>query len=119
GQLAQNAMNFAAFGVLESHQFVVEIDGFERLQKQSLPRGTRAMNHARQLAALPHQHGDHEPLIANRDVFVLQYTFITVGLEEAFERILNRLLLLLDVAAYAIQVRARTIEHRTIGLNLA
>ena len=53
GQLAQNTEHLARLFLLQPHQLVVQIDGFERLQKQRLAGRTRAVNHARQLAALP------------------------------------------------------------------
>ena len=118
-QFAQNAEHLARFFFLQAHQFVVQIDGFERLEKQRLAGGTRAVDHAGQLAALAGNHRHHKALVADGDVFFLQNAFVAVGAQKALERFLNAFLLFLDLAAQAMQMRAGAIEHRSIGLDFA
>ncbi len=104
---------------LETHEFVVEVDGFERLEEQRLTGGARAVNHAGQFAALPGDHRHHVTLVANGDVLFLQHAFVAIGAEEAFERFLNALLLLLDLAAETMEMRAGAVENGSVRLNLA
>ena len=77
------------------------------------------MDHAGQLAALARNHRHHEAIVADGDVFFLQNAFVAVGAKEALERFLNAFLLLLDLAAKAMQMRAGAVENRSIGLDLA
>ena len=83
------------------------------------PGRTRAVNHAGQLAALPRNHRHHKTLVADRDVLFLQNAFVAIGAQKTFERFLNAFLLLLDVAAQAMQMRARAVEHGSVALDLA
>ena len=115
GEFAQDAKDLARFFFLQTHQFVVEVDGFERLQEQRLTGGARAVDHAGQLAALARDHRHHEAVVAERDVLFLQYALVAVGAEKALERFLDGLFLLLDFAADAMQMRAGAVEHRAIG----
>ncbi len=63
--------------------------------------------------------GHHEALVANGDEFLLQHAFLAMRAEEALERILNGLLLPLDVAAQAAQGHAGMVGNGAVGQNLA
>ncbi len=112
-------MDFAHLLFGEAHQFVVEVDGFERFDEQRVAAGTGAVDHAIQLAALPGDHRHHEALVADGDELLLQHAFFAVRAQEALERILNGLLLPLDVAAQAGQRHAGVIGDAAIGQDLA
>ncbi len=78
GHLAQDAMHFAHLLFGEPHQFVVQVDGFERLDEQRVAAGAGAVDHAIELAALPGDHRHHEALVADGDELFLQHAFFAV-----------------------------------------
>ncbi len=119
GHLHQDAVDFAHLLFGEAHQFVVEVDGFQRLDEQGMAAGTGAVNDAIQLAALPGDYRDHEALVANGDELLLEHAFLAMRAEEAFERILNGFLLPLDVAAQASQRHAGVVGNGAIGQDFA
>ena len=80
---------------------------------------TGAVNHAIQLAPLAGDYRHHETLVANGDEFLLQQPFFAVRLEKAFERLLDRLFLALDIAPQAGQRDAGVIGHAAVGKDLA
>src|SRR5580704_5377760 len=65
--LEENAMNLGEFIVEQPYQFVVLVDGFERLNKYGLAAGTRSVNHALHAAFLLDLYRNHEALTAYRD----------------------------------------------------
>src|SRR3954468_1953336 len=73
--LDKNAMDLAHLLFGEANEFVVEIDGFERLDEQRMPAGARAVDHAVELAPLSCDDGHDEALIADRDELFLQHAF--------------------------------------------
>ncbi len=77
--LHQNAVHLAHLLFGQPHQFVVEVDGFQRLDEQSVAAGARAVNDAIQLAALPGDDGNDEALVADGDEFLLQHAIFAVG----------------------------------------
>ena len=119
GHLQQDAVDLAHLLFGEAHQFVVEVDGFQRLHKQRVPAGTRGMNHAIDLAALSGNHRNHEALVADGDELLLQHAFLAVGAQEALQRFVNRFLLPLDIAAQAAQRDAGMVGHAAVGQDLA
>ena len=119
GEFAQDAEDFARFFFVEADEFVVEVDGIERFEEESLAGGTGAVDDAGEFAALAGDDGDDEAVVADGDVFFLQHTFVAVGAEEAFERILNASFLLFDVAAEAVEMGAGAIEDGAVGRDLA
>src|SRR5664279_2603397 len=119
GHLQQDAVDFLHLLLGEAHQFVVEVDRLQRLHKQRVPAGTGGMNHAIDLAALSGDHRDDEALIADGDEFLLQDAFLAVGAQETLERLVDGLLLALDVAAQAAQRDARMVGHAAIWQDLA
>ena len=103
----------------EAHQFVVEVDGLERLDEQRVAAGAGAVDHAVQLAPLPGDHRHHEALVADGDEFLLQHAFFAVRAQKALERFLDGALLPLDVAAQAGQRHAGMVGDAAVGQNLA
>ena len=63
------------------------------------PAAAGAMDDAIHAAFQTRDYRDHESIVANRDVLLLQHAFIPMGFEESFERLMNRFLLTLDIAA--------------------
>src|SRR5690348_52289 len=85
GQLAQNPEDFARFFFLKPDQLVIEIDRIQRLDEKRLARRARAVDYARQFAALPGDDGHDETLVADRHILFLQDAFITIGAQKALE----------------------------------
>ena len=111
----QDAVDFAVFLFLESDEFVVEIDGFERFQKEGLAGVGRSVDDAGEFAALPGDDGDDEAVVANRYVLFLQDAFVAVGADEPVEGIVNRPALLFHFAADAVEMGAGGIEDGAVG----
>ena len=119
GHLHQDAVDLAHLLFGEADQFVVEIDGFQRLDEEGVAAGAGAVDDAIHLAPLPGDEGHHEALVADGDELLLQDAFVAVLLEEAFERFLNGLLLALDIAAQAVEGDAGVIGDAAVGQDLA
>ena len=119
GHLEQDAVDLAHLLFGEAHQFVVEVDGLERLDEERVAAGTGGVDHAIDLAALSGDHRDHEALVADGDELLLQHAFLAVGAQEALQRFLDRLLLPLDIAAQARQRDAGVVGHAAVGQDLA
>ena len=105
GHFQQDAVDFAHLLFGEPDQLVVEVDGFERLDEERVAAGAGAMDDAVELAPLSRDHGDDEALVADGDELLLQNAFFAVRAEKALERILDGLLLPLDIAAQAVRGR--------------
>jgi hypothetical protein len=69
--LQQNAMNLRLLFLQQSHQLVVLLNSFERLNKHGLPAGTGAVHHALHAALLLNFYRNDEALAAYRNQFVL------------------------------------------------
>ena len=87
----------------EAHQFVVELDGFERLDEQRVAAAAGSVDHAVDAPLAAGDYGDDEAIVADGDEVFLQRAVCMMGAQEAFERMLDRVALLLAVAAQAAQ----------------
>ena len=114
----QDAMDLGLFFIQQAHQFVVLLDGFERLDKDGLSAGTGAVHHALHAALLLDFYRDHEALAADGDQFVLHRAAFGEFPQVAAQRFLNLAFLLLDLAANAAQFGRRAIVERAVGQNL-
>ena len=119
GHLEQDAVDLAHFLFGEAHEFVVEVDGLERFDKERVAAGTGGVDHAIDLAALSGNHRDDEALIADGDELLLQHAFLAVGAEEALERFVDGFFLALDIAAEAREGDAGVVGHAAVGQDLA
>ena len=111
--------HFALLFFAQAHQFIVQIDGFQRLDKQRVPAAARAMNHAVNLALLPGHDRHHEAIVPQRDEFLLQRAVVAMRPQESLERGLNLPLLAFDVAAQPMQRHTGIVGDRAIRKNLA
>ena len=114
----QDAMDLALFFIQQAHQFVILLDGFERLDKHGLSAGTGAVHHALHAAFLLDFYRDDEALAADGDQFVLHRAAFGEFPQVAAQRFLDLALLLLDLAANAAQFGRRAIVERAVGQNL-
>ena len=117
-QLFQDARDFGDFFVAQLDQTVIEIDRFERLDENRLPRGARAVHYARNGAALGSAHRNHEAVVAERDVvFALFARGLAARAQDAFERPPNFLARLGNPGADALQLRRSIVADFTVREN--
>ena len=64
-------MDLGLFFVQQANQFVVLLDGFQRLDKDGLSAGTGSVDYALDAAFLLDFDGDHEAFAADGDQFIL------------------------------------------------
>ncbi len=117
--LAQDAKDFALLFFAQPHKFVIQIDGIQRLDEQRLTAAACAVDNTIDPPLLPGNHRHNKPIIPNRDVLLLKYAFIAMRLQEAFERLMNRTLLLIDVPAQPVERDARIIGNGPVREHLA
>src|SRR6202789_991349 len=113
GEFAQEAMNFAELIISQTNQFVVEVDGFHRLDEKGVAGTAGSVNDAvdATLAAGDDRH--HKTVVADGDEVFLQ--ILVMGAKETFEGFLNEMALLLAFAAEAAQGYAGVIGQGSIG----
>jgi len=71
GHLQQDAMNLSLLFLQQSHELVILLNGFQRLDKDGLPARTRAVNYTLHSPLLLDFHRDDEALTPNGDQFLL------------------------------------------------
>jgi hypothetical protein len=67
-ELFQDARDLRQLVLAELDQPIIQIDSFERLDENGLPRSAGAVNHSRHGAAFRCSHGNHEAVVPQRDV---------------------------------------------------
>src|SRR5512143_880613 len=97
GELAQDAVDFAGLFLSEANQFVVEFDGFERLDEKRMAAAAGSVNHAIHAPLAAGDDGNHEAVIADGDEIFLERAVRMMRAQKAFERMLDSLALLFDV----------------------
>src|SRR5208282_2012174 len=116
--LQEDAMNLGLFLIEQADQFVVLLDGFERLDEDRLSAGTGAVHDALYASFLLNFDWDNETLAADGDQFVLHGAAFGEFPQVAAQRVLDLALLLLDLAANAAEFRGSAIVERAVGQNL-
>src|SRR6266481_7215455 len=116
--LEEDAMNLGLFFIEQAHEFVVLLDGFERLDKGGLSAGTGAVDDALHTTLLLDFHRDDKPLAADGDQFVLHGPTFGEFAQVAAQRFLDLTLLFFCVAANAAEFGRRVIVERAVGQNL-
>ena len=118
GHLHQNAMDLGQLFVQQAHQFVVLLDGFQRLDEYRLPAGRRSVGDALHAPALLGLHRNDEAVAANGDEFVLHGAAVGELSQVRPQRFVNGPPLPLDVAANARQLRRGAVVERAVGQDL-
>src|SRR5579872_5704445 len=113
----KNAANFSLFLIEQANEFVVLLDSFQRLDKNRLPAGTCAVNHALHAALLLDLHGNHEALAADGNQLILNCATVGQPAQIALQRFLNSAPLLFDFATNAREIRRRAIFEGSVGVN--
>src|SRR6266446_2287374 len=116
--LEEDAMNLGLFFIEQAHEFVVLLDGFERLDKDGLSAGTGAVDDALHTTLLLDFHRDDKPLAADGDQLVLHGPAFGEFAQVAAQRFLDLTLLFFGVAANAAKLGRCAIVERAVGQNL-
>src|ERR1035441_203455 len=111
-------MDLGLFFIEQPDEFVVLLDGFERLDEYGLSAGTGAVDYALDAAFLLDFHRDDETLAADGDEFVLDGAAFGEFPQVAAQRFLDLTLLLLDLTANAVQFGRSAIVQSAVGKNL-
>ncbi len=111
-------MNLGEFFIQQADQFVVLLDGFERLDEDGLSAGTGAVHYALHAAFLLDFDRDHETLAADGDQFVLHGSAFGEFPQVAAQRFLYLTLLLFDFTANTAQLGRSAIVERAVGQDL-
>src|SRR5579872_4299855 len=119
GELAQDPMHLARLLFREAHQFIVEFDGFKRLDEKRVAAAAGPVNHSLYPPLAARDYGNDEAIIANRDEVFLQRAVRMMRAEEAFERALDSLALLFNLAPQPSESDTRMIRQYAAGKNLA
>ena len=69
--LEQDAVDLGLLFVEQSNQFIILLDGFERLHKHRLAAGTGSMHHSLHAPFLLNLHRDDKAFAADRHQFIL------------------------------------------------
>src|ERR1700676_4735263 len=93
----------------QSNQFIILLDGFERLDKNRLPAGTRSVHHARYTALVLRLDRNDEAFAAYRDNFFLRSAVLTKPPQVGLQRLLYGAPLLFDLTPNARQFRRRSV----------
>ena len=118
GHLQQDAMHLSLLLLQQAHQFVVLLDGLQRLHKNRLAAGADAMHYAIHAPLLLDLYRDHEALAAYGYKLLLHCAFAGEPPQVAAQRFLNRALLLFDFAAHGGQLGRGAIVKRAVGRDL-
>src|SRR5690348_6547274 len=119
GEFAQDAVDFTRLLFGESHQLVVELNGFERLHEKRMAAAAGSVNHAIDTPLAAGDYGNHEAVIADGDKILLERAVRMMRAQKAFERMLDTLALLFDVTPQPSQRDTRVIRQYAAGENLA
>src|ERR1035441_5339119 len=111
-------MDFGLFLIQQANQFVVLLDGFERLDKDGLSAGTGSVHDSLDAAFLLDFHRDHETLATDGDQFVLHGAALGEFAQVTAQRLLNLTLLLFNLAAEAAEFGGGAVVERAVGQNL-
>ena len=117
GELGENAGDLGDFFFGELNEAIIQIDGFERLDENSLSRGAGSVDDARNGAAIAGANRNHEAIVAERDVVLAGG--LAAGAKDAFERLLDFVARLSDAGANATQLWRSIVADFTIGENSA
>src|SRR5690348_8435352 len=86
-EFVENARNFDDFILTKLDEPIIQLNGFERLEKNRLPAGAGTVHHALYRTSVRSAHRNHETIIAQRDVaFAARFA---APLQNAFQRALN------------------------------
>src|SRR6185369_8963195 len=99
-------------------QFVVLLNGLERLKEDGLSARTRPVYHALNSSLLFGFNWDHEAFPANRDQFILNRAAFGQTPQVAPQRLLDQPPLFLDLTPDATQFRRSAVIQGSVGLDL-
>ena len=98
----------------QAHQFVVQLDGLQRLDVYRLAAGAGAVHHARHAALELRLHRNDKALAANRDQVFLRRALAGEAAQRRAQAALDRALLSLHLAADAPQFGRSIVGQRAV-----
>ena len=119
GEGDKDAVNLALLLFQQSDQFVVLLDGFQRLHINSEARRACPVHYARDAPLELCANGNHEAVAANGDDIVLRGAVRGELAQRGAKALFNLALLAFLVAANPAQLRRRVVGERAVRLNLA
>ena len=111
-------MDLGQFVVEQANQFVILLDGLERLYEDGLSTGTGTVDHSLDAAFLLYFDRNYEALAADGDQFVLYRATFGELSQMAAERFLDLTFLFFDFAANAAEFGRSAIIERSVGEDL-
>ena len=117
GERDKDAVNLGLLFFDQAHQFVVLLDGFQRLDVNRLPRGAGAVNHAADAPLQLGADGNDEAVAANGDEVFLGCAVLGELAQGGAQAFFDEPLLALLLAADAAQLGRGVVGQRAVGLN--
>src|SRR6185437_12811269 len=114
-EFRQDAGNFGLLQIAQADVFIVQLDGFKRLDEHGLAAGTRAMQYARSAAALLGAHWQHESVVPQRDQLILEHALAAQTAKLRSYGTLDGHALRGAAAAKARELGAGGVIQRTVG----
>ena len=111
-------MNLRQFFFEHPHQFIVLLNGFERLDEHGLPTGTGAVDHTLDTPFLLRLHRNYKSFAADCDQLILQSAAFGQPSQIAAQRLLDQPLLFLHLATDARKFWRGAVIERAIGPDL-
>ncbi len=118
GHLQQDAVYFGLLFVVQTHQLVVLLNRFQRLDEHCLAAGRRSVRHSLHSPALLDFYGNDKALAANRDQLFLDRAPFRQPPQIRAQRLLDRPLLLFDLPTNAGQLGRSPVIQRAVGQDL-
>ena len=118
GHFEQDAVNLALLVFEQADEFVVLLDGFQRLDEDGLAAGTGSVDDALDAALLLGFDGDDEAVATDGDQLVLQGVALGEAAEIAAQRVLDGAALLFDFAADGGQGGRGVVVESSVGREL-
>ena len=115
GHRQEDAVDLRLLLLEEPDQFIVLLNGFQRLDVHGLPARTRSVDDSRNPPFRLRLDGNHKPLAANGDQFVLDATALRQPPQRLPQALLDLPLLPLDLAPNPVQVGRRVVGQRPVG----
>ncbi len=111
-QFTQNSYNLRRFILGKLDEFVIRLHSLKRLEEHGLPCSARAVHDSRNASPVLRAHGNHKPLIAQRDVI---FSGLRIARsQDLLQRFLNRFARLRDARANAPQRLRRIVADLSI-----
>ena len=118
-EFSQDALYFGEFPVLEFHQFIVQGQGFHRLEIHGCPGRACTVDYTLHAPLLLHSHGNHEPVVPKRHHGILEHSLLAEAAQQTLEHRLHFHPQTLDGSPNPRQFRTGGGIHRAVRVDLS